>query len=319
MKQFKMYFLCTLLSLVAFTSCQKNNDFINEYSDSETSQTDNDNSYDTSEDGGLTLYRVNGNDIEKIKDYQVGKKYKPFQQDVAKHLAMWKYFTKMIPYEDRMRIVEFEIFYGEGELLGYVTPINENDLSKWKMGLAIDAATDIETIDLKNDFAYTVIHEYGHVLTLNESQVKTGQNNCSEFDTGEGCSFAQSYINKIFELGWEDIYPEFQKINPDDYNAMDIFYDKYKSRFVTPYSATNPGEDIAEVFTYFVVQDERPVGNTIADQKVQLFYQFPELLQLRKEIRKSPIVRAMKPGAWVNNKKRIARKTTLFNHKSYNN
>ncbi|HEB62502.1 MAG TPA: hypothetical protein ENI82_05040 [Bacteroidetes bacterium] len=319
MKKFKLYFLCTLVSLIAFTSCQKDNDLINEYSDTEINPTENNNE-ESGEEAGLTLYRVNGNDIEKIKDYQVKKKYKIFQQDVAKHIAMWEYFSKMIPYEQRARIVEFEVFHGEGELLGYVTPINENDLSKWKMGLAIDAATDIDRIDLKNDFAYTAIHEFGHVLTLNESQVKVGQNNCGEFDTGEGCSIAQSYINKIFELGWEDIYPEFQKIDPDDYDAMDNFYSKYKSRFVTDYAASNPGEDIAEVFTYFVVQDERPTGQTIADKKVQLLYGFPELVQLRKEIRKSPIVRAMKPGAWVNPNQRIKKTTLLYNNnKSYNN
>ena len=46
---------------------------------------------------------------------------------------------------------------------------------------------------------------------------------------------------------------------------------------------TSPAEDIAESWSYFVLKP-RPTGNTIADQKVLYFYDFPELITLREQI-----------------------------------
>jgi hypothetical protein len=61
-------------------------------------------------------------------------------------------------------------------------------------------------------------------------------------------------------------------------------YEGNESNFITDYAATNPGEDIAESFTYFVLK-VKPVGNTIADQKLNFFYNYSELDILRKQIR----------------------------------
>ena len=53
---------------------------------------------------------------------------------------------------------------------------------------------------------------------------------------------------------------------------------------MTDYAATNPGEDIAESWTHFVIND-KPSGDSIADQKVRFFYDYPELVELRDKIR----------------------------------
>jgi len=57
-----------------------------------------------------------------------------------------------------------------------------------------------------------------------------------------------------------------------------------ESNFITDYAATNPGEDIAESFTYFVL-NTKPLGITGADNKVNFFYDYKELENLRKQIR----------------------------------
>jgi len=141
-------------------------------------------------------------------------------------------------------------------------------------------------------------------LTLNNTQVESavGDQSCNNYFTGEGCSNADSYINKIYEIGWADIEGELNNINTDD-DFYD-FYDKYADRFVTEYAATNPGEDVAEVFTVFVTMDSRPTGNSIADQKIKAMYEFPELVELRDQIRTQPSLRALKPGSWVKSRKR---------------
>lgn len=52
---------------------------------------------------------------------------------------------------------------------------------------------------------------------------------------------------------------------------------------MTDYAATNPGEDIAESWTAFILQP-KPTGSTIADQKTLFFYDYPELVRLRGQI-----------------------------------
>ena len=248
-------------------------------------------------EGTLTSYSINGDNITKIEDFDVPQDMIPFQQDREKHQAMWSYFTRLIPAKYRTKIVEFEVIHGRGESGGYVAPVVEGDLSRWRMGLAIDFVDDLNKIDVNEEFAYIVIHELGHVLTLNNEQLAAGEEgNCGTFHTGEGCSFNTSYINALYELGWKDIYDEFQQIQAEE-GTLD-FYFKYKDRFVTEYAASNPGEDMAEVFAVFVTQDDKPVSSSIADQKVRLMYDYPELVELRNAIRKDPVLRTMQPGSW---------------------
>jgi len=46
---------------------------------------------------------------------------------------------------------------------------------------------------------------------------------------------------------------------------------------------THPAEDIAESFTYFVFTP-KPTGNSIKEQKIAFFYEYPELVKLRSDI-----------------------------------
>ena len=324
MKKVKLNLFVLLATLaVMTTSCYQEDlydDFDAEsewsdedYEDDNFEDGDNESDYEDNDDddghnhGGnvatLTSYKIVGESIVKIKDFNVSGSMISFQQDIAKHQAMFEYYKNIIPVENRQKITEFVVFHGQGELYGYVEPINHNDLSKWRMGLAIDQANDIAAIDFGNEFAYTVVHEFAHVLTLNNEQISVdvSENACPNFHTGEGCSETNSYINALFELGWADIYQEFENSGGDGY-AM---YDKYPDRFVTEYAATNPGEDIAEVFTVFVIQEQMPTGNSIANKKVRMMYEYPELVQLRNQIRQDPSVRAILPGSWVEQTKKL--------------
>ena len=67
------------------------------------------------------------------------------------------------------------------------------------------------------------------------------------------------------------------------YNALYGFYKKYQDQFVGDYAVTHPAEDIAESFTHFVFSP-KPAGESIRDQKVRFFYEYPELVELRGQI-----------------------------------
>lgn len=290
MKQYRL----VLMAFVLLVSACKKDNFVEDFPDEEIFDDNIDSGEE--EEGSLTLYRVNEDQIDRIKDYTVSKELLPYQQDYAKHFKMWEFVTRLIPLAERDKIAEFEVFHGNGDLLGYVVPVDDNDLSKWRFGLAIDAAQELEVINFKDLFTYVTIHEYGHVLSLNDEQISVGDEAaCNNYFTGEGCSRRDAYINRLFELGWKDIYKELTEDNAD------VIYEKYKDRFVTDYAATNPGEDFAEVFSFFVTQEEAPKGNSLADQKIRLLYEFPELVSLREEIRGNGVTLSLRAGSWQDN------------------
>ena len=247
--------------------------------------------------GEITLYRTVGAAIEKIRDYQVSGQDLVYQNDVARHQELWSLTTDVVPQSHRNYMNEFMIYNGEiTGSAGYVFDTAQ-DLSTWQMGLAINYADD------QNELLYTIIHEFGHILTLNNTQLDASisSGNCGNYFPGEGCAKAAAFINKLYNLGWADIWSEYQQAQGSS-TAMQNFYDQHQDRFVTNYAATNPGEDIAEVFTTFVIMAERPAGNTIAERKVLLMYDEPELVQLRDYIRGNLMsgrrAFTLTPGSW---------------------
>lgn len=246
----------------------------------------------------LVTYSVSGDRISAPFYEEVPADLAGFQEDILGHQEIWDYFITLIPSAERGSLSEYSIVTdGEGEILAAVTQ-TPYDPALW--GLAVD----IRDADDKLNLTYTLIHEYAHLMTLGPGQVTPSEavfnnpddndiylqavSDCPDYFPGEGCSSAGSYINAFFDAYWADIYTQWQDINliEDDnayYKALDDFYYQYENRFVTEYAATNPEEDIAEAFTFFVLSP-RPNGETIAESKIRFFYDYPELITLRDEI-----------------------------------
>ncbi len=294
----KKWIMSLSLIILFFSACNKNEVF---WEDEEDPIIDTQSEQDlgSEEDGALTLYRVNGDAISKIKDYQVSRDLESYQMDVDKHFKMWDFVSRLLPAQYRDKISQFEVFYGGDELQGYVFPPNEEDLSQWRFGLAIEIAENLDQINFKDLFTYVTLHEYAHVLTLNDEQVEANasEGSCGTFFTGEGCSREGAYIQRLYDLGWKDL------ANDPDLEDPDRLYNKYPDRFVTDYAATNPGEDIAEVFSFFVTMENKPSGNKISDQKIRMLYDFPELVKMRQDIRQNEVIQLTQPGSWRQNQR----------------
>lgn len=246
----------------------------------------------------LVTYSVSGDRISAPFYEEVPPDLAGFQEDVLGHQEIWDYFITLIPSAERGSLAEYSIVTdGEGNILAAVTQTSY-DPAQW--GLEVD----IRDADDKLNLTYTLIHEFAHLMTLGPGQVAPSKavfnnpddNNiyleavsaCPDYFPGEGCSGAASYINAFFNAYWADIHAEWQDINLIEnedayYEALDDFYHKYEDRFVTAYATTNPEEDIAEAFTFFVLSP-RPNGGTIAESKILFFYDYPELVALRDEI-----------------------------------
>ncbi len=214
------------------------------------------------------------------------------QEDEDQHTVMWLEFAQIIPSEQRTLVTQFGVFSdGQDETLAFVQPIDDSP-TNWMLAMDPNDTRD------KSELTYTLIHEFGHVLTLNDGQVpfdetayfaeddetiEAAEAACDGYFTGEGCAGWDSYIGRFYELFWLDIVEEHAEIDPEDADALYDFYTIYEDQFVTDYAATNPGEDIAESWTHFVLNEE-PDNDSIAAQKVLFFYDFPELVALRNDI-----------------------------------
>jgi hypothetical protein len=246
----------------------------------------------------LVTYYVSGDEIydpyfEDVPEYLLDER-----DDTDAHLQIWEYFTALIPLQYRPTLAEFSIMTdGEDNVLAAVAQTYDDPERWW---LEVDIA---DTSDYYY-FSFTLVHEFAHLLTLAPDQVPPSLaifNNpedediyfqeasaCNTFFPGEGCADPDSYLYAFYQEFWTEIYDEWNEINliedeDEYYDALDEFYYNYEDQFLTDYSTTHPAEDIAEAFGFFVFA-EMPDGDTIAEQKILFFYQYPELVQLRSEI-----------------------------------
>lgn len=251
--------------------------------------------------GGFTsivTYDVNGDEIDAPEFEDVEDTLRDEQSDEERHREIWSYFTRLIPLEWRDFISNFIIFTdGRSRILAGVIQ-SEDDPEEWALGVDIADSKDPVTL------TYTLIHEFGHLLTLNSKQVEVNLavfNNpfdekifqqevdaCPRYFTGEGCSYPESYMHGFYERFWSDIYGEWLAIveEPDDetrYEMFGEFYTTYFERWVSGYAPTNPAEDIAESFSFFILAP-KPEVLTTSDEKIMFFYEYPELVELRTVI-----------------------------------
>lgn len=218
-----------------------------------------------------TVYNVNGDQIVSDTDSQ------------TEHQELWAYFARLIPADARGMVTQFGIASdGPDGTMAWVEPLSEDDLSQWM--LVVDPADAAKPEEL----TFTLIHEYGHLLTLNQTQLDVNAASCSTYYPQEGCSYENAYVNSFYEKFWVNMLPELQEIETEQdedryYDQLDAFYQKYEDQFVSDYAATNLEEDMAESWAFFVL-NQKPDGNSIAEQKILFFYDYPELVELRTSI-----------------------------------
>ncbi|MFS4493838.1 hypothetical protein [Maribacter sp. 2308TA10-17] len=238
----------------------------------------------------ITLYEIKGEDIIKIQDYEVEGELLELQNDVSKHEELWALVKKIIPPYYRSKMSQFLIYHGAKTNTSGFVDSTINNLSKWQFAIAIDYAYE-KGFDFEDDLVFTIIHEFGHILTLNNEQLTPGiiPDNCTNYYVSKGCAKMDSYMNTFYNSFWSDIGEEFNGLD-NTAAAKSSFYDKYGDRFISEYAATSPREDIAEVFATFVVEDVKREGTSMIDKKIQMMYDFPELMDLREYIRQNNIL-----------------------------
>ena len=144
-------------------------------------------------------------------------------------------------------------------------------------------AINLATADDPQLLVATLIHEYAHVFSFDEGDFDRKATSCDTLDLFEGCANQASYLFQFYEAFWVR-YGDSIDVENTDADAAYEFYLANEEDFVSDYAATNLGEDFAESFMTFVIEDV-PEGDTVVAQKLQFFTQFSELVELREHIR----------------------------------
>jgi hypothetical protein len=250
------------------------------------------------EEEWLVSYIVDGDEISDPLFEDVSSELLDQQADEAAQREVWEYYVTLIPAENRETLVEYAVFTdGVDNTLAAVSQ-SYSDPAAWS--LQVDTADADDYYEL----TFTLIHEYGHLLTLGPDQVPPSlavYNNpedndiylqelsaCPDYFPGEGCAAPDSYINEFYNQFWTGIHEEWNEINLEEdddvyYDKLDEFYYKYEDQFLTDYAPTSPPEDMAEAWSFFIL-GPRPAGDTIAEQKILFFYNYTELVDLRSTI-----------------------------------
>lgn len=202
----------------------------------------------------------------------------------------------LLPANDLARIVEYKKESdGPDGILAYVTPANETG-SEWILGYdPADSFTSAGKLNNPRQLMATLIHEYAHVLSLNNTQVEHVSRDAeyiecdvTEIIVDEGCAKASSYLAQFITAYWDEATREKAYralLNRDEEDFAYELYTEQPNNFVTEYAATNAGEDFAESFALFVMRDRNANPSTVAEQKIAFFYQYPELVTLRTHMR----------------------------------
>lgn len=210
------------------------------------------------------------------------------------HKALWDKVIKIYPQKYIDMIKNYEIATdGYNGTMAATAPLDDQ---KQTFLLSLDLADSFDANGYvsSEELNHTLIHELGHIVTLNSDQVEEfADENSKNYTIEEGTTKTNSYLNQFYKQFWLKINDEYLKIqelgeeDPEKAEEESMkFYEKYQEQFVSDYASSDPVEDIAESFTHFVLKD-KPTGNTIADKKVLFLYEYKELVKVRDEIRAS--------------------------------
>jgi hypothetical protein len=200
--------------------------------------------------------------------------------DKEEFRKIWGEISELSPgWLSQKYIEEYQVFdNAKDDTLAFVD--DEDGNGKWRVAVNLYGYKTSTEKENKSTF----IHELGHIISLNLSQVAPNipKESCKNFFLDEGCTYPNSYLNIFKNRFWSGS-------SSQDFD---------ETRFVTEYASTNEVEDLAESFAFFVLSDSKSVvGEEEKNKKVKSFYDHSELVRVREGMRSSlskDILRAKK-------------------------
>jgi hypothetical protein len=199
----------------------------------------------------------------------------PLASGTAAHV--WETFERVVtPDFAAETIAQFRVGdEPDSDTLAYV--YQDRDPSLWVL------AANLATIEDDGLLISTLVHEFAHILTLGPEQFDPKVASCDTLELDEGCAFEDSLLYEFERRFWAG-YDDAPEPGNADADLAWEFYEGHEDDFVSDYAATNVVEDIAESFMTFVLEDQ-PEGDTVVAQKLDFFWEQPDLVALRERIR----------------------------------
>ncbi|GKV57528.1 hypothetical protein NCCP2222_34750 [Sporosarcina sp. NCCP-2222] len=215
-------------------------------------------------------------------------------------------WVEEVPIVARYELREDEFFLTEGEEESMFTGIadlvldifNRNRINVKMVDFQEDIYMHVNTYEDKLYIpsnlvkqwlqSYTLpilVHEYGHLVSWNEADFVISDTCPAEQfyykPYGGECYNPDSYMNHFFQSYWKNYEEQWLQGGYVSVEDRIAFYEEQKESFITIYASVNPYEDIAESFKFFMLTPYNNDPQTVADEKVNFFYQFPELVEYR--------------------------------------
>ncbi len=227
-------------------------------------------------------------------------------RDKKLHRELWDISKALIPDTDEIRIERVILAQDRRtDTLAFVATL-DNRGQAWEYGLNLDAV-DLDDPDVFEELLSTIVHEYAHILSLNDTQVSydpaqqlayddlsvsdvayeaitiQAERNCLAqrgiYD-GDACYKPGGHMFEFFMLFWDSYGDDaFTRASTGE------LYDNHAKDFVNSYAGSSPTEDFAESFAAWVMPDTDAFEITaVVDTKFSFFNSRPELVSLREQI-----------------------------------
>lgn len=154
---------------------------------------------------------------------------------------------------------------------------------KWVFAVSADILSDTTS----EESTELIVHELGHLVSY-ESIVglpAPAISSCVDYFNTHGCPVENSYLKQFVNQFWSSsdlARVEDTNQSDDAIKETDKYYKSHKSEFVSDYAASAPEEDLAESFMYFIFS--KPVKGELAKRKVNFFYKYPDLVEMKTDI-----------------------------------
>lgn len=221
------------------------------------------------EEDGLEVtagYEVGDGELEDV----VGDE--PSGDDAALAADTWARVRELLPADLLDPVTLFVLYDADGETLGFTS----QDPALTGFVFALDADEDDPV-----EFDDTILHEFVHVLTLDDDQFDVGEDDCA-YPPGGGCYDEDAYLQAWVDRFWSDLLDDLEEAD-DPLQAAEDIYDLDEDRFIREYAATNPDEDLAETFASWArdVEPETPA----LEEKFAFFQDYDVFIEIRDRVR----------------------------------
>jgi hypothetical protein len=160
---------------------------------------------------------------------------------------------------------EWRIFENKSRDLGAFVELIAGT-KDWIIGVNRESYKADDSLSVKS-FSNLFVHEYAHIILLDKTDVTT--------------KFTNTFWTAADKKHAAAVQAASERTR---FSVLQRYYEANESRFVSDYATLSPDEDMAETFVSFV-RNAKPTGEKLSDKKILFFYQYPDFVSLRTELR----------------------------------